>query len=285
MSFRDHPIRFTASDRRFSERYGSWAILAGASQGLGAAWAHTLCELHVNVLLVARRETETRQLANELMSNYPDIQVDVLIQDLAASDLDQAFDDVINYKHRDREYGMLVYNAAYVPMGSFVDSSLEAQQLSVNVNIRGVLSLTHILSNHIRARNGTGGIILMSSLVGELGTAGVSNYAGTKAWNTAFAHGLRHELSPLGMDVLACVAGPTTTPNYLQVTNVANRKYVMEQTAQAVVSECAQAIGSRSSVRTGIMNKIARFLLVRVLPLEMAIKILNNEAGKVMILN
>ena len=284
VSFRDHPIRFTARDSAFRERYGDWAIVAGASEGLGAAWVHTLCEHHVNVLLVARREKETKQLADELQAKYPEIAVDILVQDLAASNLQEVFQDVINNSH-DRRYGLLVYNAAHMKIGPFIDSPLETQYTSVDVNIRGVLTLSHILSNHVRARGGTGGIILMSSLSGELGTASISNYAGTKAWNTAFAHGLGHELSPLGIDVFACVAGPVTTPNYIKAVNEEGRKKVIEQTAEEVVSECVQAIGSRSSIRTGVMNKISRFLVMRLLPMEMAITIFNEESAKVMVSN
>lgn len=283
MSFRNHPVRFTSTDGTFQNRYGDWAIVEGASEGLGAAWAHTLGGLHMNVLLVARREAETKALAKQLEAQYPDILVEILIQDLAASNLHEIFYDAINNHHQDRKYGLLVYNAAHSHIGPFVDSSLETQQTSVDVNIRGVLTLTHILSNHVRARGGTGGIIIMSSLSGELGTASISNYAGTKAWTTAFAHGLRYELKPLGIDVLACVAGPVTTPNYIKASKADGRKKAIEQTAEDVVSECVQAIGSRSSIRTGVMNKISRFFLVRLLPTELAIHIFNEEAGKIMV--
>ena len=281
ISFRHQPVRYTKDNSDdFVRRYGDWAIVAGASEGLGAAWASELCGLGVNVLLVARRENEIKKVANYLQSKYPKILVDTLVQDLSAANLQEVFYSVIN--GNERKYGLLIYNAAHSIIGPFIDSSLEIQHKTVDVNVRGVLTLCHVLSNHIRARTGEGGIILMSSLSGELGTAGISNYAGTKAWNTAFAHGLSHELSPLGIDVMACVAGPVTTPNYIKASIQEGRNNVIEQTAEEVVSECIQAIGSHSSIRTGFVNKISRFFVMRLLLMEMAIRVFNEEAAKVL---
>jgi uncharacterized protein len=281
MSFREQPTRFSRNDSKFRERYGDWAIVAGASEGLGAAWADALCDLHMNVLLIARRDKEMKALAQALESKYPGIQVDTLVLDL--SDSDDTVDEVFATQvlgNKERKYGMLVYNAAHSLVGSFLDSPVEKQHLTVNVNVQSVLTVTHRFGNYLKSNRYTGGIILMSSLSGEVGTSFVSNYAGTKSWNTAFAHGLRYELAPLGIDVLACVAGPILTPSYIQAAKIRNP--VIEQSPEQVVGECVQGIGAKSSIRTGVMNKLVRFFIVRLLPLELATHMFNSESERML---
>lgn len=279
--FRDQPVRFTADDTKFKERYGEWAIVAGASEGLGAAWAEELCQLHVNVLLVARREHVMKELALRLESQCTGIQVDYWVQDLAVSNLKEVFSEVL---HRDdnRKYGFLVYNAAHNPIGRFLDLSIEGEEKTVDLNVRNVLQMTHVFGNYLKALNGTGGMILMSSLSGEFGTAFVSNYAATKAWNTAFAHGLRHELQPHGIDVMACVAGATATPNFEKTIEDSVRLKIIEQSPEQVVKECIQGIGAVSSIQTGVVNKLSFFFLKRLLPLETSISIVTAEFEKML---
>lgn len=273
--------RFKTADSRaaFRERYGDWAIVAGASEGLGAAWADSLCKLGFHVLLVARREAALQTLAKGLMEKHNNVQVDYWVQDLGVENLDEVFQEKLAVASR--KYGLLVYNAAYSQVGSFLEIPLSRHYTSINVNTRGVLQMTHVFGRILMDRKQTGGIVLMSSMSGEFGTAYVANYAATKAYDTALAQGLNHELARFGIDVSACVAGPITTPNYLTKIPDSGRNPLIEQTAEQVVQECLPAIGGRhSSIRTGIISKLTRFLLVRFLPLEVAMYIFNSESEK-----
>jgi len=288
---RSEPVRFTKNSQLFQNTYGEWAIVAGASEGLGAAWADALCEVGVHVVLVARREHALKELTQQLQNKYKgtNVMVDYWVQDLADPNLDVLFKTKILNQYDDngdgnrlRQYGFLVYNAASSNIGSVTEIPLSAHQTTLDVNTRGVIQMTHTFSNYLQRHKRTGGMILMSSLSGEVGTAFVTNYAATKAWNTAYAHGLRHELQPYGIDVLACVAGPITTPNYVNVFGESRRNEFLEQRPDEVVSECLQSIGVRSSVRTGIIGKLSRFVTVRLLPLETALSIFHNELEKML---
>jgi short-subunit dehydrogenase len=257
------------------QRYGEWGIVAGASEGLGAAWAELLCEYGLNVLLIARRQHSMDELANK-MKNKHGCQVDTLVQDLNdPNHLQHIFSTVLE---EERNYGLLVYNAASVSAGHFLDTPLEDQYKAVNVNIQSVLTLSHIFGNKLKTRNRTGGIILMSSVAGFTGCASIANYAASKAWNTQFAHGLYMELQPLGIDVLACVAGATLTPNYLKFGGKASD--LGAQTPEEVTQECFQALGKVPSLATGPINKAVRFFFARLLPPFVSLRIISMETEK-----
>ena len=105
----------------FRNRYGDWAIIAGASEGLGAAWADSLCEYGINVLLLARRENALKEVARDLLSSsssslssaaavgqkvddqqqpQPRCRVDTLVQDLGSPNVDDVIKRVLSDRTR-----------------------------------------------------------------------------------------------------------------------------------------------------------------------------------------
>ena len=115
----------------------------------------------------------------------------------------------------DASIGLLVYDAAYAPIGRFDDATADQLAQATAVNVRAPLLLTKLLSAPMIER-GRGGIVLMSSLAGSQGSPNIATYAATKSFNTILAEGLWKELKPRGVDVLACVAGAILTPGYQQ---------------------------------------------------------------------
>jgi short-subunit dehydrogenase len=267
---RSHQNRHDA--QRIQERYGEWAVVAGASEGLGAGWAETLCQHGLNVLLIARRETFLQALSDDLTNRYS-CQVEIMVQDLAQENLELQFSQIL----RTHKIELLVYNAAYPAIGPFLQVPLEHQIQAVDINIKGVLVLTHWFTKYLQQQHSTGGVILMSSMAGLVGTGNIANYAATKSWNTAFAQGLAWELQPHSIDVLACVAGATATPNYnmnmrhTAKSNPTLMDRITTQTPRQVAQECLQALGVTPSTATGPINKLARILFTRILPIRFAI--------------
>src|SRR6476620_442538 len=104
----------------FAARYGSWAIVAGASEGLGAAYAEELASCGLNLVLVARRYELLQSLASELSTKY-NVETRVIVLDLAASDAVEQ----IAENTKDVEIGLLIYNAAFSAIGAFLERSLE----------------------------------------------------------------------------------------------------------------------------------------------------------------
>ncbi len=192
----------------FPDRYGPWALVAGASDGMGAAYARALAQRGLNIVLIARREALLEQLETEITAAHR-VDVRTLVLDLSRDDRL----NVIADQTSDIDIGLLIYNAAYPVIGPFLDQSLERQLRSIRVNCDGPIQLAHHFGRRMSAR-GLGGIILMSSLSSLQGAALIANYAATKAWTLAFAEALSFELGDLGVDVLASCPGATRTPSY-----------------------------------------------------------------------
>ena len=238
----------------FVARYGPWAVVAGASEGIGQSYAHLLAERGLNLITLARR-TEPLEADAALIRRRHRVEVRPLSLDLAASDLSERFTEIIS----GLDVGLLVYNACYSHISPFIDSSLQQHQLTLDVNCRGPLTLSHALAPRLIER-GRGGIILMSSMSGFQGTAMVANYAATKAYNINLAQGLWSELGPRGVDVLACVAGATSTPGFESNTPEERRAKAFPMRAEAVAREGLKALGKRPVQVVGRINRSVDFV-------------------------
>ncbi len=195
----------------FKARYGSWALIAGASEGLGVAFADRLATRGMNILLIARRGELMEEVAERLRQTH-DVEVRCLVQDLAAANLA----DALREASSDIDLGILIYNAAFVPMGSFVDADQQDIQQLMNVNAHGLMASVRALVPGMRER-GRGGVILVSSLAGLQGFPGIAGYSATKAFIINLAEALWHELKANGIDVMACIAGAMPTPGYTKM--------------------------------------------------------------------
>ena len=194
----------------FRERYGPWALVAGASDGIGECFARRIAAEGVNLLLLARREALLAALAGELRAKHG-VEARTLVADLTASDLDAR----VEAATRDLDVGLLVYNAGAVHGGAaFHDQPLAHALGLVALNCTGPVLLAHRLGSRMRAR-GRGGIVLMGSMICFAGSALVATYSATKAFDHILAEGLWHELAPHGVDVLGAIAGATRTPAML----------------------------------------------------------------------
>ena len=262
-----NPTRFRAE---FAAKYGPYALVAGGSDGLGAAFAEAIARRGVNLVLVARQEDRLRVTAARLKATY-NVDVIAVVGDMA--DYDGVKEQVGELKV---SIGLLVYDAAYAPIGRFDDVTEDQLAQAVAVNVRAPLLLTKLLSAPMIER-GHGGIVLMSSLAGAQGSPNIAAYAATKAFNTILAEGLWSELKPHGVDVLACVAGAILTPGYQQAES--SRPAPGTLTADEVAEQALRALGKGPVVVPGAVNKLGRFVLTRLLSRRAAIAIMSKNTG------
>ena len=164
------------SCRNLAERYGAWALVAGASQGLGAAYAHSLARRGMNLVLIARRKSLLDELADNLRSNCG-VEVRCLAGDLATLD----FLGSLEAECSGLDLGLIVYNATQAPIGEFVVANREALTRVVDVNVRAQVELLRSLLPGMLSR-GRGGVILMTSLAGNQGAPRLAAYAASKAF-------------------------------------------------------------------------------------------------------
>lgn len=251
----------------FAARYGPTALVAGASEGLGAAFAEELARRGLDVVLLARRADKLRALASEIAGRYA-VQADFAAVDLGAGDRLERIAAVVG----EREIGLVVYNAALSPKGEFLALPAAEHLAAVELNCSGPVALAHRYGEAMAAR-GRGGILLMSSLSGFHGSPLLSSYAATKAFNTVLAEGLSQELSARGVDVLACCAGATRTPSYLQSLPDKPPR-VPEMEPAAVAAAALDALGRRAIHIPGRLNRLSSWLLRRVLSRRLAARLM-----------
>jgi hypothetical protein len=237
----------------FRARYGPWALVAGASEGFGAAWARELAARGCDLVLVARRGPPLAALAREIERAHG-----VATRCVA---LDLALPDVAERLARATEslaVGLLVYNAAQPSPGWFAEASAAELARALDVNCRAPLLLAHHFGARMLER-GRGGVVLMTSLSGVAGASYVATYAATKAFDWLLAEGLHREWKPRGVDVLAAVAGLTDTP-HARATGVRVDAMPAMQPADAV-RDLLGALGREPFWVAGEANRAALAML------------------------
>jgi short-subunit dehydrogenase len=249
-------------------RYGPWAVVAGASVGLGEAFARRLAERGLNLLLNARRSDVLEQLAADLRARHG-VEVRTLAADLGQPDLRAVVESAV----AGLTVGLLVYNAAYSVIGPFVDHSLDEQLHVLDVNCRGPLVLSHLLGKAM-AERGRGGIVLMTSMAGSQGGPWLASYAASKAFNLVLAEGLWDELGGRGVHVVACQAGATRTPGYAASQPRPSRVPLLEPDHVARVA--LDALGRKPSVVPGAFYRFSAFVMNRLLPRRTAVRIMGR---------
>lgn len=254
----------------FKEKYGSWAVIAGASEGLGAEFARQLALRGLNLVLVARRADVLEHLRQDIA--LLGVHVRTVTADLAR---DNAL-SLVTVSTHDLEVGLLVYNAAFTPLGPFLEQSLADKLHAIDVNVRGPVSFAHHFGRAMAARK-RGGVMLLSSLTAFGGTPYASTYGATKAFNLALAEGLWVELRASRVDVLSVCAGATATPNFLRATPNGAPGMLAPQ---AVVSNALHSLGRQPVTIPGLLNRVVSWVVRRWLSRRIAAVLVGGQTRK-----
>jgi uncharacterized protein len=192
----------------FAERYGPWALIAGASEGVGACLAEQLAARGLDLVLVARSEAALEELAAGLRERHG-VDARTLVQDLT----DPEIPDRVATATEGLEVGLAVYVPGAVNhVGPFLGRELAFWQWQLDINCFGPVALVHELAPAMVER-GRGGIVIVGSAACFAGTPFVSVYSAAKMFQVNFAEGLWAELGPHGVDVCCAVLGGTHTPS------------------------------------------------------------------------
>ncbi len=249
----------------------SHSLIAGASEGLGGAYARSLAGRGLNLILIARRRDVLQALAENLKSSFS-VEVRTLCLDLS----EEESPVIIDRKTAGLDIGLLVYNAALSLIGPFFDHSIDRHLKEIDVNCRGPLTLAYSFGGRF-IRRGGGGIILMSSLSSSQGSPYIANYAATKAWNLILAEGLWYEMKDKGVDILACAAGAVDTPNYRQSSPGAKMNAMRPD---IVAEQALKDLGRKPVSIPGFGSRAADFIIRRLLPRKARINIMGNVLKK-----
>lgn len=255
----------SADPSRLAQRFGPWALVTGASDGIGRAFARHLAAEGLNLVLAARREATLESLAAELRQ-VQGVQCRVLAVDLA---------ELASARHlvdatADLDLGLLVAAAGFGTSGPLLDAGLADEAGMADLNCRAVMAQAWHFGQRF-ARRGRGGIVFMSSLLAFQGTPRAAHYAATKAYVQTLAEGLRVEWAPLGVDVIACAPGPIHSGFAAR----ANMQMARALPADVVARVTMQALGRRTTVRPGWLSKLLGWSLA-MLPRGAQVKVIGQ---------
>lgn len=252
---------------------GPWAVVTGASDGIGRAFAVEAAAAGLNLVLVARRATLLEALAADLQRRNG-IRCQVVTLDLghpeAMSRLAAATADL--------EVGLLVAAAGFGSAGPLLEQRIEDEVEMVAVNCVAVLQqCRHYGARMVQRRRG--GVVLLSSVVAFHGTPWSGNYAATKAYVQSLAEGLRMEWAGQGVDVIACAPGPVGS-GFARRAGMTMARTV----APAVVArQTLYALGRQGTVRPGWLSKLLGWglgMLPRALRVALMGRIMQGMASR-----
>ena len=249
--------------------------MAGASEGIGAAFSACLAAGGMDLVLIARRSTPLQQLAHSLENNYK-VNVTCISCDLSGTDAARQIEETL----QGLEINILIYNAALSYLGPFLENSSESHLQATRVNMLTPLNLVHFYGGKMVNRK-KGAIVLMTSLAGLQGSGYLSVYAATKAFNRILAETLWYEWKKSGVDVLACCAGATATPGFKNTKPEKSGFFAPRVLKpEEVANECLRMLGRQPSFITGRANRAASFIMQKILPRKMAVNIMGDTTRK-----
>ncbi len=236
----------------FQKKYGPWAVVTGASDGIGRAMAIEIANMEVNLIIVARNQERLEALGNEIQKEFK-VTVKVIAIDLSTiNSVKNLISQIEKY-----EIGLFAAIAGFGTSGYFFKTNINDELNMIDVNCRSVVEQTHYFANKFVSQK-RGGIILMGSLVGFQGVPFASNYSATKSFIQNFAEGLHFELKPFGVDVLCSAPGPVHS-------GFGDRaKMTMGNSAspEEVAKETIISLGNKVTVRPGFLSKFLGWSLI-----------------------
>ena len=246
----------------FRDKYGRWALVTGASAGIGEEFARQLAAQGFNLVLAARREDKLAEVAAQVKKNY-EVEIKICGVDLADPDCMSTLRNTT----AKLDIGLLVSNAGTSYPGKFLNNRLEEEIANLVLQTQTPLRLIKEYGQQMRQR-GRGGIILLSSSMAYLAGPFFANYVAGKAYTLMLAEALWFELREEGIDILSLAPGPTKTEGtkkYAIIENGEEKDPFPMGNVDDVVREGITALGRKPSVITGRSNKVIAFVFSRLL--------------------
>ena len=253
--------------------FGPWAIVTGASSGIGKEFARQLAANGFHVVLVARRLSILEELGDRLAAEFG-VQYRAAEVDLT----EEHFLNRIEEATHDLDIGLVVSNAGMWMLGDFVTMDSRALQRSLNLNVKAHLDVAHHFGQRL-ARRGRGGLLLTASTAGLQGIPFSAEYAAAKAYVLTLGEGLHNELQKVGVHVTVLLPGATDTP-LLAASGFDLPAFLKPMSPEQCVAEGLAALSAnRATHIAGRMNR----MLARVIPHRLAIRMYGSMSAQVLV--
>lgn len=241
-------------------RYGDWALVTGATSGIGRAIVRKLAGEGLNIVAVARTEASLESLATELRDSLS-VEVRVLAVDVSTAEGIDALIEAVS----DLEIGVLVPCAAIECSGYFVDTPAETHARLLEMDCYGPMKLAHHFGGAM-AQRGRGAILFVSSMSGWMVQPYMAHYGAAKAYILALGEALHYEMADKGVHVSVLSPGPTDTPMAAKTgIDFASMGMAVMQ-PDDVAAAGLTALGRRADAVPGFRNQMMVMMVTRLMP-------------------
>lgn len=252
--------------------FGPWAIVTGASSGIGKEFARQLAASGLHVVLVARRLSTLEELGSRLAAEFG-VQYRAVGVDLA----EEHFLGKIEEATHDLDIGLVVSNAGTWLIGDFVTMDSSALQRSLHLNVRAHMDVAHHFGQRL-ARRRRGGLLMTASTAGLQGIPFNAEYAAAKAYVLTLGEGLHGELQKAGVHVTVLLPGATDTP-LLAASGFDLPSFLKPMSPEQCVAEGLAALSAnRATHIAGRMNR----MLAALMPRRLATRMYGSMSAQVM---
>src|SRR5271154_5117373 len=253
------------------ERFGPWALVTGASSGIGKEFARQIAASGINIVLVARREDLLKKVGVEFSKRYG-VEHRVVALDVSREDFIRQLTSVTD----DLDIGLVVSNAGTGNPGEFLKHDRQLLHETLRLNTIAHLDITHHFGQKLGERR-RGGIILVGALGAENGIPCMANDGGAKAYVHSLGEALHYEFKPLGVYVTVLAAGVTNTAVIDKFGLNPKTMPMKPMSVEQCVSEGLSGLRkNRSRIIPGRLNRIMNALV----PASLARKLEADLLGK-----
>ncbi len=240
----------------------AYALITGASKGIGKALAEEFAKMQYDLLLVARSEKLLAENAEELKKKYK-VKVDFLAVDLSSQTSINSIADWCKTKNAD--VAALVNNAGYGLLGAFKDIPLNEQLNMMQLNMQSVVQLTYVVMPFLQQHKGKSYVLNVASTAAHQAVPYLGVYSATKAFVLSFSRALQWEMKGSNVSVSCVCPGPTET-NFMDVAGMTKVKKIAKQAERFNMSPAAVAkiaiagmLSGRAEIIAGSSNKAGAF--------------------------
>lgn len=237
-------------DQTAQHKYGPWALITGATSGIGREFARQAAAKGLHIVAIARGTERLDALSSELNSRYG-----VSVRTIAADLREASAIDTVMAATEQLDIGLVILNAAAEKTGAFIDGSVAEHLRLAQLNAVAPMHLAHHYGRRLASR-GRGGLMFVSSLFAYQGVPYVAHYAATKAYLLSLGEALHVELKPHGVDVLVLSPGLTATEMTANMPIDFSKLPLIPQQPHQVATAGLQALGKKATVVSGLLNKM-----------------------------
>src|SRR6202163_2902868 len=238
------------------ERFGPWALVTGASSGIGKEFARQIAASGINIALVARREDLLKEVGVEFSKRYG-VEHRVIVLDVSRED----FIGQLTTATDALDIGLVVSNAGTGNPGEFLKLDRQLLEATFRLNTMAHLDIAHHFGQKL-AKRGRGGLILVGAMGAENGIPCIANDGGAKAYVHSLGEALHYEFRPLGVYVTVLATGFANTPVLEKLGFDPKTMPMKPMSVEQCVSEGLNGLlKNRSRIVPGRLNRIMNALV------------------------